>query len=280
MAITVVGVVVVAVSSVGNAIIIAAFATTRMLHKPCNVFLANLAAGDFFYCIVGFPVNILPDHVPELYCSRFAYVRYFVTFLCLMLSGANIMVLALERLYGVERPFHYRSHMTVRGGVKIVIMTWVILAMNAAIFSAFYTSQSFVLEWIASGIILVFHVCTFVIYARVFYVTRGHIKKDKTYGIRTRHTKSQAAAIVTLVYGFTAAMAVAISTPLTIPYGNGPWKRTPFFLVLAASSFNLVIYTFRMADFRKAVFRMLRIKPIAEKMGMFVIEVTGEQTAL
>lgn len=255
---TIVGAVVSAVCVVGNGIILAAFITVKSLRKPSNVLLTNLALGDFLYGFIGFPIYVIPDFQHHLFChSTFAYIRVFILHLVFTLSLNNIFVIACERFLGIEYPFFYKSHVTTATALILSTTSWTFGIVRSIVFCTFYFNHENVAISIELVVMVMLLSVTCIVYCRVYFVSRRHLRRDFEFGIRNQESRAQVVVMIGVVnaLSWTPVIVIRVLNIMSIDVGN--WLQASWLCPFAGTGLNLVIYTYRMRDYREAVKALL-----------------------
>ncbi|XP_046552337.1 rhodopsin, GQ-coupled-like [Haliotis rubra] len=189
VALTIIGAIVSVVSVVGNGIIIAAFVAIRPLRKPSNLLLTNLALSDLLNGLVGFPIYLVTDFYNSLFCDlMFRHVRLFILYFCINMQLNNISIIAIERFVGIQFPFIYEPHVTIK---KTFLRRPLLgcLGFRGFVASSYKDNIQLVLI-VELQVLICLVVITFLVYLRVYIVSRRHLKRDQQFGIAKQESKS------------------------------------------------------------------------------------------
>ena len=125
-----------AVSLFGNLLVCHVIVRHRRLHTVTNTFIANLAVSDVFITVVNLPFNVarhVTDDWPfgEFMC---ALVNFTLT-VFVYVSTFTMTAIAVDRYLVIVHPF--RPRMSVRMGVGVVGVTWLLGAVMSLPFAIF-----------------------------------------------------------------------------------------------------------------------------------------------
>ncbi|KAL9957339.1 hypothetical protein ACROYT_G038965 [Oculina patagonica] len=114
-----------------NLAVIATIVRTPFLHVPVNVLLCSLAAADCLTGLVAQPVyaswRFLLHHLGDPCRLVHLYqASKSLPFLFVGCTFLNLAITSVDRFYAVSKPLAYRSAVTFRGMVKIVVSAWVL----------------------------------------------------------------------------------------------------------------------------------------------------------
>ncbi|XP_071481825.1 muscarinic acetylcholine receptor M5-like [Diadema antillarum] len=114
--------VVVAVTVVGNALVIIAFATTRSLRTYNNQFILGLALADFLVGAVNMPlfgVVFITGRWPfsDVFCDVFTFCDHAFSHI----SVVSVAIISLDRFVALVYPFHHRSHWRRRSRALLLV---------------------------------------------------------------------------------------------------------------------------------------------------------------
>ena len=258
----------------GNGVLILAVWRTPALHTPSNVFLCCLAVSDLTVGLIAQPSFVI-HKIGELLESHSMYctTRILTESVGYITAGASVLTMtgiAIERYLALYLHLRYKEVVTTKRILMAVLCLWVFFILLVA--SRFWIANESVFNNIIISLIFVSLVFTFLAYLRVLkYVRRheNHIRDQKTiptaqrrpveYRLTkmTRYKKSTLTMVyilgffvlcyipflcVKVVYkidGYTASVKTASLYASTVVFLN--------------SSFNPLVYCWRLPDIRKAV---------------------------
>ncbi|CAH1252379.1 QRFPR [Branchiostoma lanceolatum] len=127
-----------------NLLILYIVARYPAMRTACNVYVANLAATDFLFCLVTLTQSIViisdPPYLvgetelvfPLVYLRSCDVSRVILVFLA-STSIFLLTVIAVERYRAITNPLSCRQHGTVKHAVKTCAAVWLVAALAAAI---------------------------------------------------------------------------------------------------------------------------------------------------
>ncbi|XP_066271005.1 somatostatin receptor type 2-like [Branchiostoma lanceolatum] len=127
-----------------NLLILYIVARYPSMRTACNVYVANLAATDFLFCLVTLTQSIViisdPPYLvgetelvfPLVYLRSCDVSRVILVFLA-STSIFLLTVIAVERYRAITNPLSCRQHGTVKHAVKTCAAVWLVAALAAAI---------------------------------------------------------------------------------------------------------------------------------------------------
>ncbi|XP_048255094.1 alpha-1B adrenergic receptor-like [Haliotis rufescens] len=252
VALTIIGAIVSVVSVVGNGIIIAAFVAIRHLRKPCNLLLTNLALSDLLYGLVGFPMYIVTDYFNNLFCDwMFRHVRLFIIYFCINMQLNNISIIAIERFVGIQFPFIYESHVTTKKTFLATAITWVFGISRAVFVASSYEEDIHLVLMVELPVLICLVVLTFLVYLRVYIVSRRHLKRDRQFGISKQESKSLVAVHIAVCNVISWMPVVVVRFIDAVIVETHYWKQATFLSPFVGTCLNLFIYTYRMRNTKK-----------------------------
>ncbi|XP_078577491.1 uncharacterized protein LOC144862668 [Branchiostoma floridae x Branchiostoma japonicum] len=121
-----------AIGMLANLLIL--FMVTRYptMRTACNIYIANLAATDFAFCLVVLIQSVFPILQPSHYERSCDVSRVILIFL----ASASILlltVIAVERHRAITNPLGSLQHGTVKHAGKICAVVWIVAALPAVI---------------------------------------------------------------------------------------------------------------------------------------------------
>ena len=258
----------------GNGVVILAVWRTPTLRTPSNVFLCCLALSDLTVGLIAQPSFVI-HKIGELLESYSMYctTRILTESVGYIIAGTSVLTMtgiAIERYLALYLHLRYKEVVTTKRILAAVFCLWVFFILLAA--SRFWIANDSIFNNIVIPLIFVSLTFTFLAYLRVLKYVRRHeneIRDQKTIqtaqrcpvGYRltkiTRYKKSTLTMVyilgifvlcyipflcVKVVYkivGYTTSVKTAYLYASTIVFLN--------------SSFNPLVYCWRIPDIRKAV---------------------------
>lgn len=264
-------------ATAGNAVVILAVWKTPALHTPSNVLLCCLAFSDLTVGLIAQPCFVI-HKIGELFDSYSMYcaTRILTESVGYVTAGTSVLTMtgiAIERYLALHLHLRYKEIVTTKRILTAVSCLWVFFVLLAA--SRFWIANDSIFNNIAIPVIFSSLVFTLLAYMKVLKYVRRHENqiKDQQSCTRTadrehcpmnyrmsriiRYKKST----LTMVY------LVGIFVICYIPFlcvkivhkieGYTPSVKTAYLyastLVFLNSSFNPVVYCWRITDIRRAV---------------------------
>ena len=117
-----------------NGFVIFLVCSKRQLRTKTNAFVVSLAVADFCIGMIAVPSRFLCGLATE--CtprSEEGFIVMFVGVFIIYSSGANLVVLVLERYVAVVKPLKYLTFMKRRRVIQMVLTSWGIPFLFAVI---------------------------------------------------------------------------------------------------------------------------------------------------
>lgn len=269
----------------GNGIVILAVWKTPALHTPSNVFLGCLALSDLTVGLITQPCFVIHKvgellHNYSMYCPT----RILTESLGYITAGTSVLTMtgiAIERYLALYLHLRYKEIITTKRILIAVSFLWVFFVLLAA--SRFWIANDNVFNNIAIPVIFASLVFTFLAYMRVLKYVRRHESQIRD------QTNFQTSNICPVNYRLSKIMRYKKST-LTMVYivgifvlcyipflcvkiihkieGYTTSVKTAYLyastVVFLNSSFNPVVYCWRIPDIQKAV-KEVCLRCIGEK---------------
>lgn len=260
----------------GNGIVILAAWKTPALHTPSNVFLCCLALSDLAVGLIAQPSFVIHKigellHDYSMYCTT----RILIESLGYITAGTSVLTMtgiAIERYLGLYLHLRYKEIVTTKRILIAVSFLWVFFILLAA--SRFWIANDSIFNNIAITLIFASLIFTFLAYMRVLKYVRRHenqIRDQKNFqtadscpvnlNYRLSRIMRYKKSTLTMVY------IVGIFVLCYIPFlcvkivhkidGYTTSVKTAYLyastVVFLNSSFNPVVYCWRIPDIRRAV---------------------------
>ncbi|KAM4642132.1 adenosine receptor A1-like [Discoglossus pictus] len=270
-------------SVIGNLLICLAVLNDRRLRTVTNYFLLSLATADILVGAVAIPCAILLD-LGVARCGLYACLLMLCNLMTFSLASIfGLLAVAVERYISILCPFHYRSLVTPRASILVILATWLLAAIaglmpmmgwrnsfppNSECLISRLISGSYMVYLIFFGCVLPPLIAMLVLYVRIFIEIRRQIRQiaewevDMTRRRRRRRVAFRemrmATSLFMLVFCFVLCwFPIHI---LNVVKLFCPDCAIPADLVLSAiilshanSALNPIIYVFRMRSFRRAL---------------------------
>ena len=108
-----------------NGFVIFLVCSKRQLRTKTNAFVVSLAVADFCVGMIAVPSLFLCRLATECTpCSKEGFIVMFVGVFIIYSSGANLVVLVLERYVAVVKPLKYLTFMKRRRVIQMVLTSW------------------------------------------------------------------------------------------------------------------------------------------------------------
>lgn len=259
----------------GNTAVILAVWKTPNLQTPSNVFLCCLAFSDFTVGLIAQPCFVI-HKIGELYhsFSMYCVTRVLTESLGYLTAGTSVVTMtgiAIERYLALYLHLRYKEIVTTRRILITTSLIWLFFILLTA--SRFWIANESVFNNIAILLIFSSLIFTFLAYTKVLKYVRRHESQIKeqnfsaarpdicSVNFRISRIKRYKKSTITMVY------IVGLYIICYIPFlsikivqklkGYTPSVKTAYVyastVVFLNSSFNPVVYCWRITDIRKAV---------------------------
>lgn len=251
---------------VGNSAILIAIWKTPSLHSPANILLANLAVSDFGVGLIVQPAGIFflltGIHGFSLANRVLCTVGFHeVAYVFVGVSSFTITAIGLERLSALQLHLRYNSVITKFRVILAVIGIWLCVALLSL--SWLWKSKTFIVIPILTGIIIA---ANFAIYLKIHFIVRRHQAQIRNQQPQV-HNGNNFSLILRLKSSVVNTFLVFILmvccyTPHMVGLVKGKPSHTVYFItatiVYLNSSFNPVLYCWRVRELRSAVKGLFR----------------------
>ena len=258
----------------GNGIVILAVWRTPALHTPSNVFLCCLALSDLTVGLIAQPCFVIHKigellHDYRMYCTT----RILIESLGYITAGTSVLTMtgiAIERYLALLLHLRYKEMVTTKRILITVSFIWVFFVLLAA--SRFWIANDSIFNNVAIPVIFASLAFTFLAYMRVLKYVRRHENqiKDQTSfetadrcPVNYRLSRIMRYKKSTLTMVFIVGMFVLCYIPFLCVKiihrieGYTTRVKTAYLyastIVFLNSSFNPVVYCWRIPDIRRAV---------------------------
>ncbi|XP_054618570.1 trace amine-associated receptor 1-like [Dunckerocampus dactyliophorus] len=233
----------------GNLLIIISVIYFRQLHTPTNYLILSLAVSDL---LVGVLIIPLSREFTSEYCLTHGglscTVRRCAEVTLTTASILNLMCISLDRHYAVCQPLTYKTTMTVRVVVVMILLSWcfslllsigfVVAELNYAKCGEKCYNDVFIVN--VSGPIFSFYLPMIImicIYGKIFLVAQKQARSIQNTTYRSRTT---GATISKMERKATKTLVIVMSTFLIC--------CCPFFIFLIIFHINVVSVSFTVMD--------------------------------
>ncbi|XP_030632738.1 olfactory receptor 4S2-like [Chanos chanos] len=117
-----------------NLTVVAAICLEKMLHDPMYLFICSLCVNEI-YGASGFYPKLLADFLSDSQVISYigCLMQIFVIYSYVFCEFTNLTVMAYDRYVAICRPLEYRSIITPWRAGKLLLLTWFICLLEAAI---------------------------------------------------------------------------------------------------------------------------------------------------
>ena len=251
----------------GNALILIAFHKESSLHPPSKLLLRCLATTDLCVGLTAEPLSVayLLSVANEDWnvCAHLSVASVVTGSILCGVSVTTLTELSIDRLFTLLLGLRYRQVVTLKRTYLIVISTWIIVAVSAAV----YIRSPPIAVWCGSiGVLLNIIISNFS-YTKIFLTLRHHNTQIHSHNVQqpdqtnqlniARYKKAVSAAIwlqLTLVacylpHGVITAFHANSGLSLSV-YHAGIYTTT---LVYMNSSLNPILYCWKLDEVRRVV---------------------------
>nr|XP_056719576.1 olfactory receptor-like protein OLF3 [Euleptes europaea] len=274
------------VTLAGNTLIIVATCIDPRLYTPMYFFLCNLSVLDIGYTTSVVPqslVHILTNHrtIPFNRCVAQLYIALFLGSIEYFL----LAFMAYDRYVAVCHPLHYKTIMSRKVCLQMMMASWTFGLTNAVVHTAFTMRlhfcnnniiNHFCCELLAvmnlacsdrfvndvglmvSGVLVLFLPCTLIVLSYVYIISailriRSAEGRHRAFSTCTSHL-----TVVILCYGTTM---VAYMTPKAKSSPNRD-KMLSFFYAVVTPMLNPLIYSLRNKEVKAALIKVIGRKNV------------------
>ena len=257
----------------GNAIVIFAVWRSPSLHSPSNIFLCCLALSDFAVGLVAQPCFVA-HKIGELFHSfgMYCITRALTESLGYVTSGTSALTMtgiAVERYLALHLHLRYKEIVTIRRIIVAVAFFWVFFI--ALVASRLWIADDNAFNNITISVVFLNFTLTFIAYMKVLKCVKHHERRISHHNISQADLFSRNYRLGNILRykksTFTMIFIVGIFVACYIPFlcvkavykveGYTSTVKTAYLYSSTAiflnSSFNPVVYCWRITDIRTAV---------------------------
>ncbi|KAJ0009343.1 hypothetical protein NQD34_001045, partial [Periophthalmus magnuspinnatus] len=189
---------------IGNFLVCLAFVRTKALRTVANYFLASLAVADMLVGLVAIPCAVLTDMGRPHHDLPLCLLMLSVLMVLTQSSVLSLLAVAAERYMAILLPFQYRRLMSPRAARFTLILTWSLGVLSGSVplidwqhqpsnsmFCVFtcVVDMSFMVYCNFFCFMLLPLIAMFIIYARIFLIVQGQLRRIAQ--TRTRAVSSE-----------------------------------------------------------------------------------------
>ena len=265
----------------GNSLILVALHKESSLRPPSKLLYRNLAITDLCVGIIVEPLNVVSwiSMLNEKWniCYYASLTTFISGLLLCVVSLFTVTALSVDRLLALVLGIRYRQVVTLRRTYLIVVAMW-ILSIVLALFTLIYywNPQSHVSSRLLGTVIIVCLFTSFFSYTKIFITLRHN--QHQVHSHISQGQPSQAVALTTTRYRKAVYSALWVQVALVACYlpffitaivlasqrgrkvSSSVWLASQFAatLVYLNSSFNPLLYSWKIREVRQAVKETLR----------------------
>lgn len=266
----------------GNFIVIFSVWKTRSLHTPSNVFICCLAFSDLTVGFLAQPCFVIHKigellHRFDMYCPT----RLLLESLGNITAGASVLTMtgiAVERCLALFLHLRYNEIVTIKRVLYAVACIWVAFIALAVLRISVITPTIY--STISIAVISISLLSTYLAYAKILQYVRKHERRIRTTEIQLSRSdiqleektdllrnmlryKKSTVAMIFVVGFFTACFLPILCVKLAHKvWGYTTTVKTAYLyastIAFLNSSFNPLVYCWRMKSLRQAVKTVLK----------------------
>ena len=259
----------------------------KRLRTPFMFIIVNLAIIDLIVGIVTLPISVVTHALEAVNKKTLDYVTlsrmfYFVT---VTASTLNLIAFCIDRLIAVSRPIKYRSIMSYRICLKVVMAIWIISICIACVYLV-VGYIDFIIVFAQISVVLVFIMC--IITVRLLRMLNAKAKNRQRYltatttatrstrgasgaGIKGRGGEKQNKRVTLLFLTFLVTFLLCNTPAIVMMYLIKLYtgldcvirhviRDMSFLMVVSKSAFYPFVCTIRLEPFNKAIKIIFGIK--------------------
>ncbi|XP_072298104.1 adenosine receptor A1-like [Eucyclogobius newberryi] len=276
---------------IGNFLVCLSITRTKKLRTITNYFLVSLAVADMLVGLVAIPCAVLTDvgrpHRDLPLCLLIISVLMILT----QSSILSLLAVAAERYMAILLPFQYQRLMNPRAACVTLLLTWSLAVLSGCVPVIDWQKQpensmyciftcmvrmSFMVYCNFFCFLLIPLIAMFIIYARIFLIVRGQLRRIPQVRTNTFCTGQEdtgnmeatemqkAISIFLLLFLFTVCWMPINLINCVLFFC--PTCDVPMYIILVAillshanSALNPLLYAYRMRSFRRALMEMWKV---------------------
>ncbi len=256
------------ISITGNTLVLAAILRTPSLHSPSFIFLCSLAFSDLLVGLIAQPLFVTRQ-ITNVENSLLDGVRHMIAFSVCGASLCTMTAISLDRFMAIHYHLRYPSMVTVFRCICTLLTIWFSDLLLSVVYV--WDSKTFYLILVA-GIVTCVLICTFS-YIRIYRIVLRHqfqihneqqaLQISSNAGNFVNLMRLKKSALNTFVfYMFIIFCYLPNCVSLTIySISLEKWTEAWFLtntILFANSSFNPMLYCWRIRELRTAVLKLLK----------------------
>ncbi|XP_063297597.1 adenosine receptor A1-like [Pelobates fuscus] len=282
-----------AIAAVGNLLVCVAVIQDRKLWTVTNYFLISLSVADTCVGAFAIPCAILTSIGIPQHQLRLCLLMLSVLIMLTMSSTFSLLAIAMDRYIAILQPLRYKSIMTPRNALVIIVVGWVTSFLSGLLpLMGWYKATSptghclftqivdmtYVVYYFSVVFFILPLIVMLVIYAKIFSAVRkqlaaiakggqlGSVAGKNAVGIRKE--MKTATSLFTIIFFFSlcwAPLHLINWFQLLCPNGFVPLIILQIAIVLthANSALNPILYAYKLKTFRKAFKAIFVCRPNA-----------------
>lgn len=264
-----------AAGTIGNLVVCVIILSNRDLQIVTNYFIFSLAVADLLVCTIAQPMYVA--YILGFQDGAFQSIRRTFTFVSVLASVSNLWAVTIDRFLAISSPLKYPQRLNVKRTKILIFIIWT-LAVGLGVTAAFLRVARIFVQIFT----IIMIACIFPLYIRIFIVARRHARliihqlayfNSMQYAavqIRKERENIAAKTVGTVLLLFALCWMPLQILPFFYRFypeklmGAFVWVNT---LALCSSSFNPLVYSWKMESFRRKVKRVLRLSLVNGKMS-------------
>ncbi|EDO49964.1 predicted protein, partial [Nematostella vectensis] len=252
-----------------NLLTIAAFASKKCLRKRGTYLLINLATADVFIGLVPVPMVMYFTGVEfklwkAVSHSTLSYTYFGLDILLGLASLGNLTIIALERLFATQWPFHYRT-LRPRNYYTTISITWFVAVVISMLcfLTQYLTNKLMMSTYISMTFVFTAFLVICTSYAIVWTKLKLHRRHEDHYRKTRENERKIGITMIILTVLSLATWLPFVMLNLVVVFADVPFPSQTTILATKMlhygnSLVNCIVYTLRMPHFRSSVFVLFR----------------------
>lgn len=253
------------IGAFGNILVFMVVAKCRYLGwQKTEFFICSLAGSDLLVCLLAQPLYI--TLLNKLLPPSIEIMRQAVTWIATLASVSSLLTISIDRFLALLFLRSYRSKMTTKTAVLLVVISWTFSMVNGTCAS---TLKIRTFRFVAQYFVIVVLIAVSFLYVGVFIIVRVQCTEMKrqfptqTHKLRAFTREKKVAKLIGVVVGvfYTCYLPLIVlpffarspTSKATVFQRVFPWINT---LALCNSCINPYIYYWRSWRFRGAIQNM------------------------